>query len=54
MANLKLTNSLGLLLLAIWLILTGIFALAGVISPMMRPLMGVLALVAGILIAIGR
>ena len=46
------TRSVGMLLLAVWLILSG---LAGLIAlPLPPPLMAVLALLAGILILIGR
>jgi hypothetical protein len=47
------TKNLGMLLLAIYLILVGIMALAGgiVIPPVV---MGILALAAGVLILIGR
>lgn len=46
------TRNLGMLLLAIWLILSGISGLAAVGLP--GPLMAVLALLAGILILAGR
>lgn len=45
-------NNWGFILLAIYLILTGLAILAGVAIP--GVLMGVLALVSGILILIGR
>lgn len=46
------TKSVGMMALAIWLILSG---LAGLIAlPLPSPLMAVLALIAGILILIGR
>ena len=45
-------KNLGLLLLAIYLILVGIISLAGVAIPPI--VMGILALVAGILILIGK
>jgi hypothetical protein len=47
----RVTRSIGMLLLAIWLILTGIAAFAAV--PVPAVLMGVLALIAGILILVG-
>ena len=46
------TRSLGMLLLAIWLILTGIMGLATL--PIPGVVMAVLALLAGILIIVGR
>ena len=46
------TRNLGMLLLAIWLILSGISGLVAIGLP--GPLMAVLALLAGILILAGR
>lgn len=46
------TRSLGMLLLGIWLILTGIMGLATL--PIPGVVMAVLALLAGILIIVGR
>ncbi|MBI2221737.1 MAG: hypothetical protein HYU53_11090 [Acidobacteria bacterium] len=46
------TRSLGMLCLAIWLIVTGITGLAAV--PIPGVVMAVLALLAGILILVGR
>lgn len=46
------TKNIGMLLLAIWLILTGIIALTGVAIPVI--IMGILALISGIFILIGR
>lgn len=48
------TENLGLLLLAIWLILTGLIALLGLRFEGLGIIMGILALAAGILILIGR
>jgi hypothetical protein len=45
-------RSLGMLLLAVWLILTGLAGLTSLGLP--YPLMAVLALLAGILILVGR
>lgn len=42
----------GMLLLAIWLILYGVAGLTAVVLP--APLMAVLALIAGVLILVGR
>ena len=52
MAVLTVTRSVGMLLLAIWLIITGIAAIAPL--PIPGIVTGVLALIAGILILIGR
>ncbi len=49
-----LPGSLGLILLAIWLILTGLGELLGVHFPSEGVILGLLALVAGVLILIGR
>ena len=46
------TRSPGMLLLSIWLILTGLSGLAGL--PMPALVLAVLALLAGILILVGR
>jgi len=46
------TRSAGMLLLAIWLILTGLSAL--VAFPLPGVVMAVLALIAGVLILVGR
>ena len=46
------TKNIGMLLLAIYLILTGLMLIAGIAIPSI--LMGVLALIAGILILIGK
>ncbi len=48
----NITKNLGMLLLAIYLILVGIIALAGFAIPPI--VMGILALAAGILILIGK
>jgi hypothetical protein len=47
-----LNRNIGMLLLAIWLILTGISGMAALALPPM--ILAVLALVAGILILVGR
>lgn len=52
MARLGVTRNLGMLLLAVWLILTG---LAGLVAmPLPGVVMAVLALIAGVLILVGR
>ncbi len=48
----KLTRSLGMITLSIWLILTGVMQLANL--PIPGVVMAILAIVAGILILIGR
>jgi hypothetical protein len=50
--SVRLTSNIGMLLLAIWLILSGLAGLVAVGLPF--PLMAVLALLAGILILVGR
>ena len=50
----KTTRSAGHLLLAIWLILTGLFGVIGLTFNGQGLVMGILALVAGLLILIGR
>jgi hypothetical protein len=52
MAVVVATRSTGMLLLAIWLILTGIAGLVAFALPF--PLMAVLALLAGVFILVGR
>jgi hypothetical protein len=50
----KVTSSRGMLLLAIWLILTGLIGLFGFSFTGLPIVMGILALVAGLLILLGR
>ena len=50
----KLTRNIGLLLLAIWLVLTGLIPLLKFSFEGMGTLMAVLAIAAGIFIVIGR
>jgi hypothetical protein len=52
--NVTMNKNLGMLLLAIWLILTGLIAILGLSFTGLGALMGLLALAAGILILIGR
>jgi hypothetical protein len=54
MNNMKMTKNLGMLLLAIWLILTGLIALLGFSFQGLPLLMGILAIAAGVLILLGR
>lgn len=50
----KVTRNLGMLLLAVWLILTGLLPFLNATSPGLGTLMSVLAIAAGALILIGR
>ena len=50
----KLTKSLGMLLLGIWLILTGLMQIVTLPIPEMDFIMALLAIVAGVLILLGR
>ncbi len=52
--KMKLTKSLGMLLLGIWLILTGLMQIINLPIPGMDFIMAVLAIVAGVLILLGR
>ena len=54
MANIQLTKNLGLLLLGIWMIIHGVIALGGLAAPALHTLMGIFAIVVGVLLAIGR
>lgn len=50
----KMTRNLGMLLLAIWLVLTGLIALVNFTFSGLGTVMAILAIAAGVLIAIGR
>jgi hypothetical protein len=50
----KLTRNVGMLLLAVWLILTGAVPLLGLSFSGLGTVMAILAVAAGVLIAIGR
>jgi len=50
----RVTKNLGMLLLAIWLILTGLLQLVTISIPAIGTIMAVLALAAGVLILLGR
>ncbi len=50
----KITRNLGMLLLAIWLILTGLIPLLGFGFSGLGTVMAILAIAAGVLILIGR
>jgi hypothetical protein len=54
MEELRMKKSAGMLLLAIWLILQGLSSLIGFSFPGLGVIMAVLALVAGILLLLGR
>jgi hypothetical protein len=50
----KLTKNLGMLLLSIWLILTGVIPLLNLSFSGLHIVMAILAIVAGLLILLGR
>ena len=50
----RLTQNVGMLLLGIWLILTGLLQIVSISIPGIGILLALLAIVAGILILIGR
>lgn len=50
----KLTKNLGMILLAVWLIATGVLSLASISSAAITIILAVLAIAAGILILIGK
>ncbi|MDQ1239554.1 MAG: hypothetical protein QG577_1740 [Thermodesulfobacteriota bacterium] len=52
--NMNLTKSLGMLLLGIWLIVTGLLTALSVGNPIVHVLLGLLAIAAGILIVLDR
>ncbi len=52
--KLKVTQRLGFLLLAIWLLLQGLVSLIGLSFAGLAPIMGLLAIAAGVLILIER
>jgi hypothetical protein len=52
--RLDINKNLGMLLLAIWLILSGLISLLGLSFAGLGVVMGLLALVAGIVILMGR
>ncbi|HUO85816.1 MAG TPA: hypothetical protein VM617_00375 [Thermoanaerobaculia bacterium] len=47
-------RQVGIVLLGIWLVLTGILTLTGTTFPLDTTIMGALALIAGILLLVGR
>jgi hypothetical protein len=54
MGNMRLTKTLGMLLLGIWLILTGLIPLLSISISGIGTIMAVLAVAAGVLILLGR
>jgi hypothetical protein len=50
----KVTSNIGMLLLAAWLILTGLIPLLGISFSGLGTVMAILAMAAGILIVVGR
>jgi hypothetical protein len=52
--NLNLTKSLGMLLLGIWLIVTGLLTALSVGNPIIQVLLALLAIAAGVLIVLNR
>lgn len=50
----KVTQKIGMLLLAAWLILTGLISLINLGFSGLREVMAILAIVSGVLIAVGR
>ena len=50
----RVTKNLGMVLLAIWLSLTGLLQLVSIAIPAIGTIMAVLALAAGVLILLGR
>ena len=52
--NLDVTKSLGMLLLGIWLIVTGLLTALSVGNPIVHVLLALLAIAAGILIVLDR
>jgi hypothetical protein len=54
MGNMRLTKSLGMLLLGIWLIVTGLLQVVSIPIAGIGPILAVLAIAAGVLILLGR
>jgi hypothetical protein len=52
--NLNLTKSLGMLLLGIWLVVTGLLTVLSVGNPIVHVLLALLAIAAGVFILLGR
>jgi hypothetical protein len=52
--KMNLTKSLGMLLLGIWLIVTGVLTVLSVGNPIVHVLLALLAIAAGVFIVLGR
>ena len=52
--NVKIPNNLGMILLAIWLIATGLLQVVSIAIPAIGIILALLAVAAGILILLGR
>ena len=52
--NMKLPKNLGMLLLGIWLIVTGLLQVVSIHVPAIGTIMALLAIAAGVLILLGR
>ena len=52
--NVKLTKNLGILLLGIWLIVTGLLQVVSVAIPAIGTILALLAIVAGVSLLLGR
>jgi len=52
--NMNLTKNLGMLLLGIWLIVTGLLQVVSIQIPAIGTILALLAIVAGVLILVGR
>ena len=52
--NMKLTKNLGMLLLGIWLIVTGLLQVVSIHVPAIGTVLTLLAIAAGVLILVGR
>ena len=50
----NLTKNLGMLLLGIWLVVTGLLQVVSIHVPAIGPILALLAIVAGVLILMGR
>jgi len=53
-SNMKVTKNMGMLLLSIWLILNGLIALVSFSFQGLPLIMAILAMIAGVLILVGR
>jgi hypothetical protein len=52
--NMKLPKNLGMLLLGIWLIVTGLLQVVSIHIPAIGPILALLAIAAGVLVLLGR